>query len=115
MSRAADRIFLFFFSSRRRHTRSYGDWGSDVCSSDLAVHDAGPFAKKSFYRGRLLPLFFEGLAKVGQAFQPDSAGGKGSQGSQGSQESQARKRSEERRVGKEGMDGWQGRDGRGEG
>src|SRR5207248_6400840 len=27
---------LFFFSSRRRHTRSYGDWSSDVCSSDLA-------------------------------------------------------------------------------
>src|SRR5207248_3592544 len=26
----------FFFSSRRRHTRSYGDWSSDVCSSDLA-------------------------------------------------------------------------------
>src|SRR5207248_6898935 len=27
--------FFFFFSSRRRHTRSYGDWSSDVCSSDL--------------------------------------------------------------------------------
>src|SRR5207248_2510059 len=27
---------IFFFSSRRRHTRSYGDWSSDVCSSDLA-------------------------------------------------------------------------------
>src|SRR5437867_12130353 len=29
-------LFVFFFSSRRRHTRSYGDWSSDVCSSDLA-------------------------------------------------------------------------------
>src|SRR5690348_17996361 len=28
-------IFLFFFSSRRRHTRWTGDWSSDVCSSDL--------------------------------------------------------------------------------
>src|SRR5207245_8246236 len=28
--------FLFFFSSRRRHTRCYRDWSSDVCSSDLA-------------------------------------------------------------------------------
>src|SRR5690349_24742445 len=28
-------IFLFFFSSRRRHTRSLRDWSSDVCSSDL--------------------------------------------------------------------------------
>src|SRR5437879_679600 len=28
---------LFFFSSRRRHTRYLGDWSSDVCSSDLEV------------------------------------------------------------------------------
>src|SRR5437660_9280714 len=26
---------LFFFSSRRRHTRWPRDWSSDVCSSDL--------------------------------------------------------------------------------
>src|SRR5579885_2939994 len=26
----------FFFSSRRRHTRSKRDWSSDVCSSDLS-------------------------------------------------------------------------------
>src|SRR5256885_12042107 len=25
---------IFFFSSRRRHTRLQGDWSSDVCSSD---------------------------------------------------------------------------------
>src|SRR5207249_6904081 len=28
---------IFFFSSRRRHTRSKRDWSSDVCSSDLAM------------------------------------------------------------------------------
>src|SRR6267154_4407797 len=28
-------LFVFFFSSRRRHTRWTGDWSSDVCSSDL--------------------------------------------------------------------------------
>src|SRR2546430_3991385 len=28
-------MFLFFFSSRRRHTRFDCDWSSDVCSSDL--------------------------------------------------------------------------------
>src|SRR5690606_39297669 len=28
---------LFFFSSRRRHTRFSRDWSSDVCSSDLDV------------------------------------------------------------------------------
>src|SRR5690606_40959504 len=27
--------FVFFFSSRRRHTRFSRDWSSDVCSSDL--------------------------------------------------------------------------------
>src|SRR5262252_1023495 len=29
-------MLFFFFSSRRRHTRSLCDWSSDVCSSDLA-------------------------------------------------------------------------------
>src|SRR2546427_6890368 len=35
---------VFFFSSRRRHTRFDCDWSSDVCSSDLGavggMHDA---------------------------------------------------------------------------
>src|SRR5438477_5393664 len=31
-------LFLFFFSSRRRHTRLTCDWSSDVCSSDLQRH-----------------------------------------------------------------------------
>src|SRR3989337_3108425 len=30
---------LCFFSSRRRHTRCYRDWSSDVCSSDLYSDD----------------------------------------------------------------------------
>src|SRR3712207_8399760 len=29
-------LYFFFFSSRRRHTRYWRDWSSDVCSSDLA-------------------------------------------------------------------------------
>src|SRR3712207_7605836 len=28
-------VLLFFFSSRRRHTKYWRDWSSDVCSSDL--------------------------------------------------------------------------------
>src|SRR5690606_41006368 len=28
-------FLVFFFSSRRRHTRFSRDWSSDVCSSDL--------------------------------------------------------------------------------
>src|SRR6266705_2601994 len=29
------RVISFIFSSTRRHTISYGEWSSDVCSSDL--------------------------------------------------------------------------------
>src|SRR2546421_8793957 len=32
-------MFVFFFSSRRRHTRSDRDWSSDVCSSDLPARN----------------------------------------------------------------------------
>src|SRR5438046_5822606 len=35
---------IFFFSSRRRHTRLVSDWSSDVCSSDLEP-DFGRLAK----------------------------------------------------------------------
>src|SRR5699024_11767625 len=36
----------FFFSSRRRHTRSKRDWSSDVCSSDLAIVNFGDYILK---------------------------------------------------------------------
>src|SRR5699024_11986655 len=40
-------FIFFFFSSRRRHTRSKRDWSSDVCSSDLILsfvsNDCNPF------------------------------------------------------------------------
>src|SRR5688572_33073499 len=40
---------LFFFSSRRRHTRFDCDWSSDVCSSDYRLSEKGkrhaPFFK----------------------------------------------------------------------
>src|SRR5437899_7259306 len=32
---------VFFFSSRRRHTRCLSDWSSDVCSSDLIFRELG--------------------------------------------------------------------------
>src|SRR5206468_6133780 len=40
----------FFFSSRRRHTRSDRDWSSDVCSSDLpaARPASAPRSSKRF-------------------------------------------------------------------
>src|SRR5688500_3107327 len=36
-------LLIFFFSSRRRHTRLQGDWSSDVCSSDLQIIRWIPF------------------------------------------------------------------------
>src|SRR5438105_841324 len=41
-------IFIFFFSSRRRHTRSTRDWSSDVCSSDL---DCAPGVLRGIVEG----------------------------------------------------------------
>src|SRR5699024_1777981 len=41
----------FFFSSRRRHTRSKRDWSSDVCSSDLPV-DQTVLANEQVIDGR---------------------------------------------------------------
>src|SRR5204863_2406145 len=35
-------MVFFFFSSRRRHTRSLRDWSSDVCSSDLGLQRLAP-------------------------------------------------------------------------
>src|SRR5947209_19108284 len=47
---------FFFFSSRRRHTRYWRDWSSDVCSSDL---DEAPTADEeagAAVGAALLPL-----------------------------------------------------------
>src|SRR6266513_2959232 len=46
---------FFFFSSRRRHTRSKRDWSSDVCSSDLKLHE-------EVVRGRITEV----LAELGE-------------------------------------------------
>src|SRR5690348_17649271 len=43
---------MFFFSSRRRHTRWTGDWSSDVCSSDL-LFEAERLAHRLFDRREL--------------------------------------------------------------
>src|SRR5476651_1505945 len=40
---------FFFFSSRRRHTRYWRDWSSDVCSSDLLVSIIPTLKLKSEY------------------------------------------------------------------
>src|SRR5690625_7142288 len=54
---------LFFFSSRRRHTRWPRDWSSDVCSSDLYsfdIDEAGLVASYEAQRDAYI-RFFERL------------------------------------------------------
>src|SRR5256885_4720640 len=92
---------IFFFSSRRRHTRLQGDWSSDVCSSDLnfpvwsgAAVTAGDVA---FY-GTMDGYFKAVNARTGQPLWQFKVGS----GIVG----QPVVRSEERRVGKECRSRW---------
>src|SRR5207245_6563568 len=85
------RLGTFFFSSRRRHTRCYRDWSSDVCSSDL-LQNEDRYASDFVQHGHT-GLHFEGgnevdlRAKIEEMSKDD--------------------RSEERRVGKECRTGWE--------
>src|SRR6267142_2413946 len=45
---------IFFFSSRRRHTRLTCDWSSDVCSSDLATGARRTYVRPQFVDERLI-------------------------------------------------------------
>src|SRR5258706_1952288 len=45
-----DYVFVFFFSSRRRHTILVSDWSSDVCSSDLLDSSVRTYAGFEFGR-----------------------------------------------------------------
>src|SRR5690606_40443276 len=93
---------IFFFSSRRRHTRFSRDWSSDVCSSDLP--DGLVLATGSLPRMDGLQAANPGQPLRGMNdprvisswdlfMQPSLAEG-------------LSKRSEERRVGKECRSGW---------
>src|SRR6266542_5606391 len=53
-------MLCFFFSSRRRHTRCYRDWSSDVCSSDLVLRPL-PFAEPE----RLVMVWLKGSEAAG--------------------------------------------------
>src|SRR5256885_5564630 len=93
---------LFFFSSRRRHTRLQGDWSSDVCSSDLAhVYQACQPATETKRQlvGDVLQRVFEGSAS--ELMLHALEGRRTSQ-----KELDELRRSEERRVGKECRSRW---------
>src|SRR5204862_2747095 len=76
---------IFFFPSRRRHTRSLRDWSSDVCSSDLTASDSSVIPSPALCRNPRLrsnvSLWLTGKIHAAAATRP--------------------LRSEERRVGKE--------------
>src|SRR5699024_12087227 len=55
---------VFFFSSRRRHTRSKRDWSSDVCSSDLVSATMDGLGS-TFYLKRQLMWFVLSLIVFG--------------------------------------------------
>src|SRR5215211_8214463 len=64
---------MFFFSSRRRHTRSLCDWSSDVCSSDLHRHDTAHGMSGDDRGSGLLPLE-ESCEQVGERPEIGAAG-----------------------------------------
>src|SRR5438034_11673569 len=85
-------MFHFFFSSRRRHTRSLCDWSSDVCSSDLVVARTQGHAAEALAGAAVLtPPLGPSSHRMASAASPCFAAHMWS----------ATTRSEERRVGKE--------------
>src|SRR5438445_3601168 len=82
-------VLCFFFSSRRRHTRYWRDWSSDVCSSDLGeVHS--PLDSTHVASAVGINLVTSVVRVEGHRLWVLSTSG----------------RSEERRVGKECRSGW---------
>src|SRR5207245_8366735 len=94
---------LCFFSSRRRHTRCYRDWSSDVCSSDLSTPEPrlAPVEVPAWIAARArihgVKLDGDAVAMLASAV-----------GSDTERVEQEIQRSEERRVGKEGRCRWGG-------
>src|SRR2546428_5884344 len=62
---------FFFFSSRRRHTRSDRDWSSDVCSSDLTSEPwlAPRRVHECWVLGRFSPKAGTPPARIGELAQ----------------------------------------------
>src|SRR3712207_8263669 len=91
-------LLCFFFSSRRRHTRYWRDWSSDVCSSDLTLAMQFVFGTEAWTRnGEAFAVYFNLFSRISiwetrdrvVGVRPPLAG-----------------RSEERRVGKECRSRW---------
>src|SRR5699024_11621940 len=84
---------MFFFSSRRRHTRSKRDWSSDVCSSDLTKGVNGRRRRKIKNMKTIRKTTLREVREVGSRTSVQLSG---------NAKARVWVRSEERRVGKEG-------------
>src|SRR3712207_7463966 len=92
---------FFFFSSRRRHTRYWRDWSSDVCSSDLVRqryfkigHKKHKLSRKKI--GKLDFIKIRNFYSLNNTVKSEKA----------SHGNMYQTRSEERRVGKECRSRW---------
>src|SRR3989440_7337504 len=94
---------VFFFSSRRRHTRSDRDWSSDVCSSDLcaAWSELWQWRVSATPRSKIFSASSRGRSpRSRRSTRPSSSA------SACSKSGPLLLRSEERRVGKECRSRW---------
>src|SRR3712207_6865127 len=97
------RHIFFFFSSRRRHTRYWRDWSSDVCSSDLRLR----FGLTFINGGEFVGVRDERMLMTPQRCRPKQATTINSQKpALVRQPARSSFRSEERRVGKECRSRW---------
>src|SRR3712207_6850334 len=98
------RLLVFvFFSSRRRHTRYWRDWSSDVCSSDLhkGIVVVVAVGNEGFGTGKVNnPAYDPYVIAVG------SNDSQGTATTEDDVVSSFSNRSEERRVGKECRSRW---------
>src|SRR5699024_11297422 len=97
-------ILFFFFSSRRRHTRSKRDWSSDVCSSDLLNIHANISARGNAINAPITPpeiIFLKAICGIPNLLKKPACSIIGVA---------IVSRSEERRVGKECRCRWWGDD-----
>src|SRR3712207_8769724 len=92
-----------FFSSRRRHTRYWRDWSSDVCSSDLGEDlvemEADERAQRGLFLAFQYPYAVPGVTVASFLRSAINAIRKARNGGEDD-------RSEERRVGKECRSRW---------
>src|SRR3712207_6971539 len=88
-------VVCFFFSSRRRHTRYWRDWSSDVCSSDLSLKRSDTSETVNNYLTSFFISILIILSNLSTFFNEKPYPG-----------NKISSRSEERRVGKECRSRW---------